>query len=79
MLNLDRFPRLEPQKEDRNPAIQLYGRRFYKDQTEIEYLVEFLLVFVSRKKVFIEEESKGKGTEWPKGFPNGEALRRFTK
>ena len=32
-----------------NPAIRLYGRRFYKDQTPVEYLAEFLLVFVSRK------------------------------
>lgn len=33
----------------RNPAIQLYGRRFYKDQTPLEYLAEFLLVFASPK------------------------------
>lgn len=32
-----------------NPAIQLYGRRFYKDQTPVEYLAEFLLVFASPK------------------------------
>lgn len=32
-----------------NPAIKLYGRRFYKDQTPVEYLAEFLLVFVSPK------------------------------
>ncbi len=32
-----------------NPAIRLYGRRFYKDQTPVEYLAEFLLVFVSPK------------------------------
>jgi hypothetical protein len=33
-----------------NPAIQLYGRRFYKDQTPVEYLAEFLLVFASPKQ-----------------------------
>ncbi|MGX2041390.1 hypothetical protein ACWJKU_14840 [Methylocaldum sp. MU1018] len=33
-----------------NPAIKLYGRRFYKDQTQVEYLAEFLLVFSSPKK-----------------------------
>jgi len=38
-------------KEDRNPAIQLFGRRFFSDQTTIELLVEFLLVAVSRKLV----------------------------
>lgn len=32
-----------------NPAIRLYGRRFYKDQTLTEYLAEFLLVFSSPK------------------------------
>ncbi len=32
-----------------NPAIRLYGRRFYKDQTPVEYLAEFLLVFASPK------------------------------
>ncbi len=48
---LDRFPAIaEPEDRGKtNPAIQLYGRRFYKDQTPIEYLAEFLLVFVSPK------------------------------
>lgn len=32
-----------------NPAIRLYGRRFHKDQTPVEYLAEFLLVFASPK------------------------------
>ena len=32
-----------------NPAIKLYGRRFYKDQTRLEYLAEFLLAFSSAK------------------------------
>ncbi|MCC8991010.1 MAG: hypothetical protein LM514_00040, partial [Streptococcus sp.] len=40
----------ENQADQRNPAIRLYGRRFYKDQTPIEYLAEFLLVFASPKK-----------------------------
>jgi len=40
----------EKQADQRNPAIRLYGRRFYKDQTPIEYLSEFLLVFASPKK-----------------------------
>ena len=33
-----------------NPAIHIYGRRFYKDQTPVEYLAEFLLVFASPKQ-----------------------------
>lgn len=36
-------------KEDNNPAIQVFGRRFFKDQTPVEYLAEFLLVFASSK------------------------------
>lgn len=36
-------------KEKTNSAIRLYGRRFYKDQTPVEYLAEFLLVFLSPK------------------------------
>lgn len=48
----ERFPaNVEDLKADRNnPAIRLYGRRFYKDQTPVEYLSEFLLVFASAKK-----------------------------
>lgn len=48
---LDRFPinvKLERADKD-NAAIRLYGRRFYKDQTPVEYLAELLLVFVSQK------------------------------
>lgn len=53
-LIFERFPRNVPiggeLKADRaNPAIRLYGRRFYKDQTPIEYLAEFLLAFASPK------------------------------
>lgn len=36
-------------REDINPAIQVFGRRFFKDQTPVEYLAEFLLVFASTK------------------------------
>ncbi len=49
---LNRFPPIvepEEHKDKANPAIRLYGRRFYKDQTPIEYLAEFLLVFASPK------------------------------
>lgn len=36
-------------KQVDNPASQVFGHRFYKDQTPIEYLAEFLLVFASPK------------------------------
>ena len=47
-----RFPpssEVGDKKDKKNPAIFLYGRRFYRDQTAIEYLIEFLLVFSSSK------------------------------
>ena len=37
--------------EDANPAIQLFGRRFFSDQTVAEFLIEFLLVATSQKKI----------------------------
>jgi len=37
--------------EDRNPAIQLFGRRFFTDQTVQELLIEFLLVASSVKQI----------------------------
>jgi hypothetical protein len=46
---LARFPPNDAIAERTNLAIQIYGRRFYKDQTPVEYLAEFLLVFVSPK------------------------------
>jgi hypothetical protein len=36
-------------RADVNAAIQVFGRRFFKDQTPVEYLAEFLLVFASPK------------------------------
>ena len=37
------------EKDKKNPAIQLYGKRYYSGQTPVEYLAEFLLVFTSPK------------------------------
>ncbi|NEX21266.1 hypothetical protein G3480_13235 [Thiorhodococcus mannitoliphagus] len=44
-----RFP-AQNETDKSNPAIRLYGQRFYKDQTPVEYLAEFLLVFSSPKE-----------------------------
>ena len=38
-------------KAMKNPAIQLYGNRFFSDQTVSELLVEFLLVVFSPKRI----------------------------
>ena len=44
-----RFPQNGNTEELSNPAIRLYGHRFYADQTPTEYLSEFLLVLSSPK------------------------------
>ena len=44
-----RFPPNDATGEKSNAAIQLYGRRFYADQTPLEYLAEVLLVYASPK------------------------------
>jgi hypothetical protein len=49
----DRFPQIDLDlfDKDANPAVRLFGRRFFSDQTTLELLVELLLVAVSPKKV----------------------------
>jgi len=47
-----RFPQyIDDGREDDvdNAAVQVFGRRFFKDQTPVEYLAEFFLVFASAK------------------------------
>ena len=39
------------QEDQTNLAIEIYGRRIYKDQTLYEYFLEFMLVFLSEKAV----------------------------
>ena len=41
----------------KNPAIQLFGNRLFSDQTVSEYLVEFLLVIFSPKRIGNDELS----------------------
>jgi hypothetical protein len=47
------FPSLsiDPDDQDRNPAIKLFGRRFFADQTAMELLAELLLVLHSPKLI----------------------------
>lgn len=49
----DRFPHIDLDlfDKDANPAVRLFGRRFFSDQTTLELLVELLLVAVSPKRV----------------------------
>ena len=46
---MEKFPKIDNISADKNPAIRLFGRRYYKDQTPVEYLAEFLLAFSSPK------------------------------
>jgi hypothetical protein len=53
---VDRFPAVPYEAvrhrgQDRNPAIQLFGRRFFSDQTTTELLVELLLLAMSEKQI----------------------------
>lgn len=50
---LDRFPNitLDLFDTDANPAVRLFGRRFYADQTTLELLIELLLLAVSPKRI----------------------------
>ena len=49
-INAIQFPSASFRADSKtNIAIQVYGRRFLADQTPIEYLSEFLLVFHSKK------------------------------
>lgn len=57
---------------DANPAIQLFGRRFFTDQTIPEYLVEFLLLCHSPKKI------GGTGSEFVSLLPSWEDLQKWT-
>jgi len=52
----DPFPAIKRElqrrrSEDGNPAIQLFGRRFFSDQTVPELLSEFLLLATSKKRI----------------------------
>lgn len=74
------FPQLSLNYEgpDANPGIQLFGRRFFTDQSVMEYLSEFLLVVNSPKRISDEGEgfdsllpSWEQLQEWPSGAALG--------
>lgn len=45
------FPKLNTINEYKNPAVRLYGNRFFIDQTVLELLAEFLAVVYSKKNI----------------------------
>lgn len=71
-MSVIRFPQLaHKEREDENPAIQIFGRRFYKDQTETEYLIEFLLLFLAPKYISNPE------AKWGFGFPDKVSIENW--
>ena len=62
---------VDDDNQDLNPAIQLFGRRFFSDQTTIEFLVELLLVAVSCKQI--------DHREFDTPLPPYELLRRWPR
>lgn len=70
-MKMDIFPNvLLDKRTDSNPAVRAFGRRFYKDQTPLEYLAEFLLCFSSTKKSEAVEIGTG-FPELPEGLSGG--------
>ncbi len=63
--------------QDRNPAIQLFGRRFFADQTVAELLVELLLVAVSEKRIGGNSVSSIQGAFQTAVFPAISLLRNW--
>lgn len=57
--------------EDFNPAIRLFGRRFFADQTVPELLIEFLLIAASAKSVGSNNIAPGRA------LPELDLLRRW--
>ncbi|QFU01024.1 hypothetical protein FIU83_05185 [Halomonas sp. THAF5a] len=55
-----RFPDIGLTKStDSNRAVRAFGRRFYRDQTPLEYLAEFLLCFSSEKTLSGDVKASG--------------------
>ncbi len=59
-MSCEPFPRdLSSAVEAKNPAIQLFGNRFFNDQSLTELLVEFLLVTTSDKRLVADSYQPG--------------------
>ncbi len=72
----------EPKGEDYNPAIRLFGRRFFADQTVAELLIEFFLVASSAKRIGGQELGDREllpSVDQLRSWPPGEALKYAPK
>ena len=78
-INLDK---VEYRGQDRNPAVQLFGRRFFVDQTVPELLLELLLMATSPKRVGnqnLSPEQVFPDIELLRAWPNGIHLEYATR
>ncbi|MDD5678851.1 MAG: hypothetical protein PHW60_12815 [Kiritimatiellae bacterium] len=50
-MSFDTFPMVSDADKESNPAIQLFGKRLFNDQSPIEFLVELLLIVTSSKRI----------------------------
>jgi hypothetical protein len=80
----DPFPPigLKTDSHDRNPAIRLFGRRLFVDQTVPEILLEFLLVAASPKRVGSQGEPLSSilvDMDVLRSWPNGHGLEYAPK
>lgn len=81
------FPSIKLQNEvkgdeDFNPAIQLFGRRFFADQTVAELLIELFLIATSAKKIGTNDVSETlplPDLEQLQNWPSNESLKYAPK
>ena len=50
-MSCDSFPFVGVREREDNPAIQLFGKRLFNDQSSTEFLIELLLVTTSSKRI----------------------------
>ena len=50
-MSCEMFPIVVDSEREDNPAIQLFGKRLFNDQSTVEFLIEFLLVATSPKRI----------------------------
>nr|WP_321306838.1 hypothetical protein [uncultured Sphaerochaeta sp.] len=78
---LDSKKQAEPAKTTSNwslPAQELFGNRFYSDQTTIEILSEFLLIATSSEKKIVDSDDISGPLEYKSIFPEEKQLSQIS-
>ena len=73
------YPPINLGLDDINPAIQLFGSRFFSDQTVLEFLVELLLVAYSPKLLAYSPKNIEDMKPFNKIFPDRDILQNWDK